>query len=236
MSCPFVPLQAGFLVTRTDLYKCPLSAHNYRFLKWQFLGICVGKTDRLWNDVVITNLFSSSNTGSALSHSSVCLMQTHQASDISNTRLMWNGSLVGFRSCVWPATQPLLTHSSHPSWDLDTTLDPPVALISYFLGCFYIGETLKPRVKSSFCIFMTERLYLTTREWEQDGACVLLINVISMPLKHRQTNSLFTFCICNHFLLSVCGRSLRCFPFKPFCLFKLFSRKWLGSLSPGRVI
>lgn len=184
----FVPLQTGFLVTRTDLYKCPLSVQNYRFLKITISGHLCGqnrpfvKRWRHHQSVPIPGL----QILILLCRTPPCLIQTLQASDISNTWLRWNGSLVrlkkihfwfhtrnqpwsaGWRSCVWPTTQPLLTRSSHPSWDFVALLDPPVALISYFLGCVYIGETLKPKVKSSFCVFTTERLYLTTREWEQD--------------------------------------------------------------------
>lgn len=165
-----------------------ISAKLQIFKKLQFLGICVDKTDHLWNDGVITNLFPSQVFKYWFCFVALLRVSYRLTRHLTflNTWLRWNGSLVrlkkihfwfhtrnqpwsaGWRSCVWPTTQPLLTRSSHPSWDFVALLDPPVALISYFLGCVYIGETLKPKVKSSFCVFTTERLYLRTREWEQD--------------------------------------------------------------------
>lgn len=70
----FVPLQTGFLVTRTDLYKCPLSVQNYRFLKnynfWAYVWTKQTIPETMASSPICSHP-RSSNTDSALSHSSV---------------------------------------------------------------------------------------------------------------------------------------------------------------------
>lgn len=85
----FVPLQTGFLVTRTDLYKCPLSVQNYRFLKITISGHLCGQNRpfvKRWHhhqSVPIPGL----QILILLCRTPPCLIQTHQASDVSNTWL-----------------------------------------------------------------------------------------------------------------------------------------------------
>lgn len=66
-------------------------------------------------------------------------------------------------------------------------------------------------------------------------ACPLLIHVISIPLKHLQTNSLFTFGICNHLLLSMCVRTKpQILSFYTFLPFQAFHQEMIGKSLSGK--
>lgn len=249
LSCGFCSLANR--VPGTDLYKCPLSVQNYRFLKITISGHLCGQNRpfvKRWchhQSVPIPGL----QILILLCRTPPCLIQTHQVSDISNTWLRWN--LVRLKkkyilvsneesTLVCWVKVLCMTHHSTPSYPL---LSPLLGLCCtlYYVGSASCSDLIFPGMCLYWRDFKAQSeeqlLCLHDRIWRPGlrAGCLLLIHVISILLNNQQTNSLFTFGICNHLLLSMCVRTKpQMLSFYTFLPFQAFQQEMIGKSLSGK--
>lgn len=183
----------------------------------------------------------------------LCLIQTHQASDISKhmVEVKWQFGLVEKNTFLVSHKESTLvcwvmvlcmTHHSTPSYPqfspllgLCCTFGSASCSDLIFPGmCLYWRDFKAQSEEQLLCLH--DRISVFEDPGVRAGcACPLLIHVISIPLKHLQTNSLFTFGICNHLLLSMCVRTKpQILSFYTFLPFQAFQQEMIGKSLSGK--
>lgn len=228
---------------------------NYRFLKITISGHLCGqnrpfvKRWRHHQSVPIPGL----QMLILLCRTPPCLIQTHQASDISKhmVEVKWQFGLVERNTFLVSHKESTLvcwvkvlcmTHHSTPSYP---QLSPLLGLC-----CTFGSASCPDLIFPGMCLYWRDFkaqseeqllcLHDRTSVFDDPGvragcACPLLIHVISIPLKHLQTNSLFTFGICNHLLLSMCVRTKpQILSFYTFLPFQAFHQEMIGKSLSGK--